>query len=118
MFFFCAVSIPYLILINILIFDLNVWFVLSQSLSRYDKKGGILLIYYFCKLCYPLFETTTRQIDKQKYKKISHKYPLDVDLGQLEVLKTLKNIKSENEGCAIKCTAACENHAGKLRMPF
>ena len=48
----------------------------------------------------------------------SHTYPLDVDLGQLEVLKTLKNIKSENEGCAIKCTAACENHAGKLRMPF
>ena len=62
-----------------------------------------------------------RQLDKlinKNIKKNSHKYPLDVDLGQLEVLKTLKNIKSENEGCAIKCTAACENHAGKLRMPF
>ena len=52
-----------------------------------------------------------------KYTKVfSHKYPLDIDLGQLEVLRTLKNIKTTDEGCAIKCTAACENDAGKLRM--
>ena len=45
-----------------------------------------------------------------------HKYSLDIDLGQLEVLKTLKNIKTTDEGCTIKCTAACENDAGKHRM--
>ena len=61
-----------------------------------------------------------RKLDKSmNYTKVfSHKYPLDIDLGQLEVLKTLKNIKSADEGCAIKCTAACENHAGKLGMIF
>ena len=47
-----------------------------------------------------------------------HKYSLDIDLGQLEVLKTLKNIKTTDEGCATKCTAACENDAGKLRVSF
>ena len=54
-----------------------------------------------------------------KYTKVfSHKYPLDIDLGQLEVLRTLKNIKTTDKGCAIKCTAACENDAGKLSMSF
>ena len=117
-FFKRAVSMLYLILIDILILNSNVWLVMSQGLSRYDKKGEILLVYYFCKLCYPISETKTRHIDQPTQNSYSHKYPIDVDLGQIEVLKTLKNIKSADEGCAIKCIAACEGHAGKLGMIF
>ena len=52
------------------------------------------------------------------HRNILHKCPSDIDLGQVEILHTLKNIKAADEGCAIKCTAACENHAGKLGMSF
>ena len=34
---------------NILNLTLNVSFVMSQGLSRYDKKGKIILIAYFCR---------------------------------------------------------------------
>ena len=42
---------------NILYLTLNVSLVMSQGLSRYDKKGKILLMTYFCRLSYKLFET-------------------------------------------------------------
>ena len=107
-------STPYLITINIIIFNSNVSFVMSQGLSRYDRKGKILLIDSIRKICYPLYEKKIRQINELTRKSLSQKNHVDVDLGQLEVLKTLKSIKTSDEGCAIKCTAACENLAGKL----
>ena len=109
-----TVSMLYLILIDILVSDSNVWFVMSQGLSRYDRKGEILLIDSIWKICYPLSEKKIRQSDELTRKSLSQNYHVDVDLGQLEVLKTLKSIKTSDEGCAIKCTAACENLAGKL----
>ena len=76
--------------------------------------------YWFAIFVNYVTQYPKRKLDKLMYytKVFSHKYPLDIDLGQLEVLKTLKNIKTTDEGCAIKCTAACENHAGKLSMSF
>ena len=64
MFFKRDLSMPYIILIDILVFNSNVWLVMSQGLSRYDKKGEILLVCYFCKLCYPVSEMKTRQINE------------------------------------------------------
>ena len=111
-------SMMYLFIANILNFTLNVSCVMSQGLSRYNKKGKILSINYFCRSCYKLFETKIKQIYEFTQKHFSHKCPSDIDLGQIEILHTLKNIKATDEGCAIKCTSACENHAGKLRMSF
>ena len=112
------VSMMYLFIANFLNFTLNVSFVMSQSLSRYDKKGKPLSITPFCIWYYKLLDTKIRQIYEFTQKHFSHKCPSDIDLGQVEILHTLKNIKTIDEGCAIKCTAACESHAGKLIMSF
>ena len=49
MVFKSKVFMMYLFIANILNFTLNVSFVMSQGLSRYDKKGKIILIAYFCR---------------------------------------------------------------------
>ena len=116
MVFINKASMMYLFIATILNFTLNVSFIMSQGLSRYDKKGKILSITYFCTSCFKLLDKKVRQIYEFTQKHFSHKCPSDIDVGQVEILHTLKNIKTTDEGCAIKCTAACENHAGKLRM--
>ena len=59
-------SLMYLFIAYTLNFNLNVSFVTSQGLARYDKKGKLLLITYFCRSCYKPFETKIRQIYELK----------------------------------------------------
>ena len=45
----------YLFIANILNFTLNVSFVMSQGLSRYDEKGKIPIITYFCRSSHNIY---------------------------------------------------------------
>ena len=70
MFFKRDLSMPYLILIDILVFNSNVWLVMSQGLSRYDKKGEILLVYYFLDY---VTQYPKRKLDKlMSYRLFAH----------------------------------------------
>ena len=57
MVFKSKVFMMYLFIANILNFTLNLSFVMSQGLSRYDEKGKIPIITYFCRSSHKLFET-------------------------------------------------------------